>query len=138
MIAIPPEFEAGLVDCRWRMRNLYKCRREGVGTPMPFRPRAEQEEVIDHLENSPTVPAYIIKSRRLGMSTCLGTYQADKAYFKSGWRSIMIDQKQDDATKKMVEIVRFAIDKMDPFFHSRIRFDKRIEGELRFRVMGEE
>lgn len=134
----PADFEAGLLDCRWRLRNLYQCRREGVGTPLPFRPRAEQEAVIDHLEASPEVPAYIIKSRRLGMSTCLGTYQADKAYFQSGWRSILIDQKQDDATKKMVEIIRFAIDKMDPMFLDAIRFDKRNDGELRFRVKSEE
>jgi len=129
--------EAELEDPRWRMRNLYQCRQEGKGNAIPFVPRAEQEEVIAHLEETPEVPVYIIKSRRLGMSTTLGTYQVDKAYFESGWRSILIDQKQEDATKKMVEIIRFAIDNMDPLFLEPVVFDKRNDGEMRFRVTGE-
>lgn len=123
-----------LEDRLWRLRNLYSCRSEGRGTGMKFTPRPEQEIIFNHLIDTPTVPAYIIKSRRLGLSTGICTFNADAAVFEAGWRGTIIDQKQEDATKKMVEIVRFSIDNLDPAILRQINFDKRNDGELRFRV----
>lgn len=123
-----------LGDAWWRLRNLYRCRAEGSGGVMKFIPRAEQELVFRHLLDEPEVPVYIIKSRRLGLSTGICTFQADQAVFNSGWRGILIDQKQEDATKKMVEVLRFAIDNLDPVLLDGIRFDKRNDSELRLRV----
>jgi len=127
-----------LKDQRWRLRHLYSCRREGDGNPIPFVPRPEQEQIFDHLIDRPHEPAYIIKSRRLGLSTGLGLFQDDSAVFNSGWRGILIDQKQDDATKKMAEILRFGIDSLPPEIKDTIRFDKRNDSELRFRVGDED
>ncbi|MCU0751547.1 MAG: hypothetical protein MUC40_00690 [Akkermansiaceae bacterium] len=123
-----------LADPRWRLANLYACRVEGEGKPHPFRPRPEQQLVIDHMIETPTVPLYIIKSRRLGLSTALCTFNADHAVWKSGWRGILIDRKQDEATKKMVEIIRFAVDNLDPDILAQIRFLKRNDSELRLLV----
>lgn len=123
-----------LEDPIWRLRNLYCCREEGTGQPIPFVPRPEQETIFRHLEDTPNVPAYIVKSRRLGLSTGLGLYQDDKALFNSGWRGVLIDQKQDDASKKMAEIIRFGIDTVDPTIKARVKFDKRNDSELRFRI----
>lgn len=120
-----------------RLRTLYTCRREGKGNGIPFVPRPEQEVIFRHLIETPTVPAYIIKSRRLGLSTGLCTFQADAAVFESGWRGVLIDQKQDDATKKMVEIIRFSIDNLDPAILRQIHFDKRNDSELRIRIGNE-
>lgn len=123
-----------LADPMWRLRNLYSCRKEGKGVAMPFVPRPEQELIFRHLIEKPHIPAYIIKSRRLGLSTGICTFQADRAVFESGWRGVLIDQKQEDATKKMVEIIRFSIDSMDPALLRQIQFDKRNDSELRLRI----
>jgi hypothetical protein len=127
-----------LKDQYWRLSNLYSCRIEGIGKPVKFRPRPEQEVLIKHLIEQPTVPAYVIKSRRLGISTAVDTFQTDCAAFTQGFRGIIIDQKQDDATKKMVEIVRFAFDSLDPLILQGFRADKRNDSELRIRHAGEE
>jgi hypothetical protein len=104
---------------------------------MPFVPRPEQEILFKHLIETPHIPAYIIKSRRLGISTAIDTLITDLAVFQQGFRGLIIDQKQADATKKMVEIVRFAYDSLDPLLRSRYVCDKRNDGELRVRLAGE-
>ena len=126
-----------LEDQLWRLKHLYACREEGTGKALPFIVRPEQEMLFKHLIETPQVPAYIIKSRRLGMSTAIETFNADSAVFNQGWRGILIDQKQDDATKKMVEIVRFAIDSLPPEILKGFTFDKRNDSELRLRFQGE-
>lgn len=128
---------ADLRDKRWRLRNLYSCREEGTGKALKFTPRDEQEQIIAHLVDRPNVPLYIIKSRRLGVSTTVDTFAADECAFRTGFRGIIIDQKQDDATKKMVEIVRFAVDSLPPSLLERFVFDKRNDSELRLRWPGE-
>jgi hypothetical protein len=125
-------------DTLWRLANLYQCREEGTGRAVPFRPRAEQMECFHLLEENPTSPLYIIKSRRLGLSTGLCTYQADKAVFHRGWRGILIDQTQADATKKMEEIIRFSIDSLPPAILSCYEFPKRNDTQLRLRIAGAE
>lgn len=121
----------------WRLQNLYSCREEGTGRALPFRLRAEQALLAKHFIEQPLVPAYIIKSRRLGISTFVDTYQADSAVFSQGWRGLIIDQKQDDATKKMVEIVRFAVDSLPTEILNTIIQTKRNDSELRLRMVGE-
>lgn len=126
-----------LEDPLWRLCNLYQCRSEGLGTALPFNPRPEQMILLRHLIEKPNVPMYVIKSRRLGISTAIDTFQADQAAFKQGFRGLIIDQKQEDATKKMVEIVRFAIDSLGKNILSGFTFDKRNDSELRLRFLGE-
>jgi hypothetical protein len=126
-----------LEDTLWRLRNIYQCHREGVGDAITFRPREEQLAVFKHLIERPTVPLYIIKSRRLGISTAIGTFQADGAVFSSGWRGLLIDQNEDEAKKKMVEIIRFAADSLPREILAKITFDKRNDSELRLRQVGE-
>lgn len=104
---------------------------------MAFRPRPEQEILFDHLLTNPTVPAYVIKSRRLGISTAVDTFMTDQAVNRKGFRGLIIDQTQADATKKMVEIVRFAADSLPPEILTRIKFDKRNDSEMRLRVGSE-
>jgi hypothetical protein len=94
-------------------------------------------EVLRHLLDKPLVPLYVIKSRRLGISTAVGTFQADSILFRRGYRGTLIDQKQEDATKKMVEIIRFAVDSVDPAILDRYIFDKRNDSELRIRLVSE-
>lgn len=121
----------------WRLHHLYSCREEGTGKALPFIVRPEQEMLFKHLIETPHIPAYIIKSRRLGISTAVETFNVDCAVFNQGWRGVLIDQKQDDATKKMVEIIRFAVDSLPPEILKGFTFDKRNDSELRLRFNGE-
>jgi hypothetical protein len=130
---VHPEFE----DQLWRLQNLYSCRREGDGVGLPFTPRPEQLQLFRHLIETPHIPAYIIKSRRLGISTAIDTFAADCTAFRQSFRGIVIDKTQGDATKKMVEIVRFAVDSLPPEILRRFVFDKRNDSELRLRWPGE-
>lgn len=134
---LSPEEVRIAADPIWRLSNLYKCREEGSGKALPFRPRDEQNVVFEALIKEPHVPLYIIKSRRLGISTAVDTFQADCAVFTRGFRGIIIDLKQDDATKKMVEIVRFAVDSLPKDAIPNLIFDKRNDSELRMRLSGE-
>jgi hypothetical protein len=126
-----------LLDVRWRLANLYKCREEGTGRAMPFIPREEQRVIFRHLIETPTVPAYIIKSRRLGLSTGICIFQSDAAAFSRGWRGLLIDQTQYDATKKMEEIIRFSVDSLPPELLCNFEFPKRNDTQLRMRTKGE-
>jgi hypothetical protein len=121
-----------------RLKRLYSCREEGTGRVRPFVPRPEQLEVFRLLEEKPTEPVYIIKSRRLGLSTALCTYQVDKAVFSRGWRGILIDQTQADATKKMEEIIRFSLDNLPPEILDCYEFPKKNDTQIRLRIAGEE
>lgn len=126
-----------LANPLWRLSNLYSCRKQGSGEPIPFIPRPEQEEVFRHLIETPNVPAYVIKSRRLGFSTGLNTFNVDSAAFSKGWRGILIDLKQEDAAKKMIEQIRFAYDSLPAEIRARFRTIKRNDSELRFALDGE-
>lgn len=127
-----------LADPIWRLQNLYECRKQGSGEGIPFHPKPEQMEIFRHLEEKPTTPIYIIKSRRIGFSTGLNIYQVDKLAFQSGWRGQLIDLKQEDATKKMNEQIRFAFDSLDPEIRKRYRAIKRNDSEMRIALLTEE
>lgn len=131
---IDPKFASDMASPLWRLRSFYKCRREGGGKGIPFHPRPEQMMLYEHFEECPTDPAYIIKSRRLGMSTAINVYQGDASVFRGGWRGILIDKTQADATKKMVEQLRFSVKSLPPEILRLVRFDKENDNELRLRV----
>jgi hypothetical protein len=125
-----------LQDPLWRLSNLYSIKDEQTGRSIPFSPRDEQKEVINHLINEPQVPIYIIKSRRLGMSTNLGLFMADNAVFNSGFKGSLIDQNQADAHRKMADIMRFGIMSLPEPILKTLEFPKRNDGEMTLQVKG--
>lgn len=125
-----------LQDPLWRLSNLYSIKDEATGRSIPFTPRAEQKEVIGHLLNTPEVPIYIIKSRRLGMSTNLGLFMADNAVFNSGFKGSLIDQNQADAHRKMADIMRFGVMSLPDQIINTLDFPKRNDGEMTINVKG--
>lgn len=126
-----------LGDRRWRLNNLFKCRREGDGMAMPFRPRDEQKMVFEHLITKPRIPLYIIKSRRLGISTGICNFQSERCTFSSGYRGFIIDQSKDDAVKKMTEMVRFAIKNLPQEILTGFIIDKENDSEFRMHAVNE-
>jgi len=125
-------------DARWRLSNLYSIKQEDTGKRFRFSPRPEQEEVISHLLDRPTEPLYIIKSRRLGMSTTIGLFMADHAAFNSGFKGSLIDQTQADAHRKMADIMRFGISSLPPAILDTMEFPKRNDGEMTILTKGQE
>lgn len=101
-----------LADWRWRMDHLYCCREEGSGRRVPFRMRPEQREVIEHLRSHPGVPAIVIKSRRLGLSTGIGTAMVDMCAWTGGTVSTLIERSGKEAGKKMRRILQYAFQSM--------------------------
>ena len=114
------------------------CREEGTGRALPFHLRPEQRLLLDHFISTPHIPAYIIKSRRLGISTFTDTYMVDCAVFRQGFAGFIIDQKQDDVDKKMVNIVRFAYDNLPIEIRKDFILPKRNDSEMRLRMVNED
>ncbi len=131
------ELQRCLADPLWRLQNLYKIKTEDEGRPLPFQPRAEQLEVLTSLAERPDEPLYIIKSRRLGMSTAIGLMLADCAAFNNGFQGSLVDQTQADAERKMSEIIRYGLMSMPVPLVERMEFPKRNDGELQVRVSGQ-
>lgn len=126
-----------LSDKRWRLANLYWIKPEGGGDPIRFVPRDIQWEIYNHLIDTPHIPAYIIKSRRLGFSTALSVFSGDQVAFEAGRNLNLVDLTQPDAHKKMREQVRYAVDTLPRAILSRQQFDARNEGHLSMRIKGQ-
>ena len=119
-----------LVDPLWRIQNLYSIKDEATGRSVHFDPRPEQLEVIRHIHEEPDVPLYIIKSRRLGMSTALGVTMADSVAFNDGYQASLVEQKQETAWAKMRNIIRHSVYSLPPGILESLEFVKANDGEL--------
>ena len=117
---------------------MYSIKEEQTGKKIAFRLRDEQKVVARHLQEKPNVPLYIIKSRRLGMSTLLGLFMADQAFWNSGFKGSLIDQTQADAHRKMVDIMRFGILSLDNSILENVIFPKKNDGEMTILANGQE
>lgn len=120
-----------------RLQTLYHCREEGTGKPIPFVPRPEQETIFQHLIDRPNEPAYIIKSRRLGLSTGINLFQVDSACWHRGWTGMLIDRTQEDASRKMADQIRFGFENMDPEVRTQYQIVRQSDRELRLRLADE-
>lgn len=126
-----------LGDKRWRLNNLYWIKPEGGGDPKRFVPRDCQAVIYDHLLQTPKIPIYIIKSRRLGFSTAMSVFSGDQAIWEAGQNINLVDLTQPDAFKKMREQIRYAVDSVPRGIHQRIDFTSRNESNLGLRIAGQ-
>lgn len=109
-----------LGNWRWRIQNLYSCKREGSGDPIPFRMRPEQDEVLTHLYDHRDEMAVIVKSRRLGLSTGIGIGMTDYCTWNGGSNGRLIERSKEFAGEKMNNIMRFSFLSMPPEIQERI------------------
>lgn len=126
-----------LGDKRWRLNNLYWIKPEGGGDPKRFVPRDCQAVIYDHLLETPKIPIYIIKSRRLGFSTAMSVFSGDQAIWEAGQNINLVDLTQPDAFKKMREQIRYSVDSVPRAIHQRIDFTSRNESNLGLRIAGQ-
>jgi len=71
---------------------------------VPFRPRPEQEEIFRAVHVEKKRRLIILKARRLGMSTGIDVLATDLVMFNAGVQVSIVDQTQDDASKKLNNI----------------------------------
>src|SRR4029077_5875995 len=125
----PEELAKNIVDRRWRLRHLYCIKRADTGEGVSFEPRGEQMAVFDALLSG-VRKVVILKARRLGMSTGLGVWAADEVAFCRGVQCSIVDQTQDDATKKLVNIVRVAYDHLPGVIRERLEVKRANDSSL--------
>lgn len=126
-----------LGDPVWRLTSgkVYKIKTADGRGIVPFHPRPEQTELLIELlaaveaskETSrilseqgeeaalaqmqlDSVQKVKLKARRLGFSTTIGVFVADCLGFRANFTAQLIDQIADDATRKMNDIVKVAMD----------------------------
>ena len=98
-------------DPLWRLGNLYSIRtREGF--IIPFRPRQQQQQIIDLIYRQDCRRIIILKARQLGFSTLLGVVCADRLCFGTGQQISLIDQTLEDARQKLRDITLVAYESL--------------------------
>lgn len=104
------ELREKLKDPIWRLSNLYAVKEADTGKVVPFVPRPEQLEIFNAIHKEGLKRVFVVKARRLGMSTGIDILAVDFVCFNSGYQVSIIDQTQDDATKKLNAICKVAFD----------------------------
>lgn len=110
-------------DKRWRLANLYSIKDAESGRTMKFVPRREQWEIFEALLRG-VRKIIILKARRLGMSTGIDVFAADEVAFNAGVQCSIVDQNQDDASKKLNAIVKVALDSLPAPIRERLKFTR--------------
>ncbi len=110
-------------DKRWRLANLYAIKDAESGRVTKFVPRREQWEIFDALLRG-VRKIIILKARRLGMSTGIDVFAADEVAFNAGVQCSIVDQNQDDASKKLNAIVKVALDSLPAVIRERLKFTR--------------
>jgi hypothetical protein len=131
--------EDNLSDSVWRLTSgmIYKIKTADGRGIVPFMPRPEQVglllELLTAVEASKqnakilhekgedaalaqmkldVVQRVKLKARRLGFSTTIGVFVADCLGFRRNFTAALIDQIATDATRKMNDIVKVAMDSL--------------------------
>ena len=115
------DLKSKLPDKLWRLCNLYSIKDAVTGRIMKFVPRREQIIIFKDLIRG-VRKIIILKARRLGMSTGIDVFAADDIAFNAGLQWSIVDQNQDDASKKLNNIVKVAIDSLPKPIRERLKY----------------
>ena len=124
-------------DKLWRLCQLYRIKEAGTGKVVPFVPRKEQMAIFEALLSG-VRKIIILKARRLGMSTAIDVYAADEGAFNAGVQVSIVDQTQDDASKKLSGIVRVALDSLPVPLRGRFRYVRSNDSAIELSSSGED
>ena len=75
---------------------------------IPFRPRPQQEQVLEMIFKQGLKRIVILKARQLGFSTLLGVICSDQLCWTTGKQLSLIDRTQENAQQKLRDIVALA------------------------------
>jgi hypothetical protein len=121
----------------WRLQSLYSIRTR-EGSVIPFRPRPQQQEIIELIYRQGCRRIIILKARQLGFSTLLGVVCADRLCFGMGQQISLIDQTLEDARQKLRDIVLVAYESLDPALKRELPLVRSNTGELAVRFVRHE
>jgi hypothetical protein len=116
-------------DPCWRLGNFYSIRTRD-GSIIKFRPRPQQQQIIDLIYRQGCQRIIILKARQIGFSTCLGVVCADRLCFGIGQQISLIDQTLEDARQKLRDIVVVAYESLDPALKRELPIIRSNTGEL--------
>ena len=125
-----------VTDPTWRLRNLYSCKDASTGQVIPYEPRPEQRFIYDAIYKRGLRRIVLLKARRLGVSTAIDIMAADKALWEAGVQISIVDQTQGDASKKLGNICKVAIQELIEAGHG-IRIERDNDSSLELSAAGD-
>jgi len=128
------ELLAKLSDPFWRLQNLYHIKREDDGRIVRFNPFPEQMEVFEAVLVQGHKKIIIPKARRRGMSTGIDVLMYDQALRNAGYEAGIVDRNQNDASKKLENIIKVCHEKLPAFMHDDLKTIKNNDDRLSFQV----
>lgn len=133
------EIQRHLSDPIWRLTSgkLYKIQTGDGGGIIPFDPRPEQAAIFRKVLVEGKRRLLIPKARRLGMSTAIGVMMADFAIWRAATRATLIDQNAFDASKKLGEIVKVAMENLPEWLQPMLRLDKDNDRSVELSMAGQ-
>ncbi len=123
---------------RWRLANMYKivagdASGGGAGV-IPFRPTAEQQELIDAIYIHKWEFIIVIKARQLGLSTVMCLIILDALLFGSSIQASIVDLTADNAQNKLEQKIRLAFNSLPDEFRSAWTVDGSNDSEFTIRL----
>jgi hypothetical protein len=131
------KLEAALRDPCWRLSNLYSIRTRD-GSIIKFRPRVQQQRIIDLIYKKDCRRIIILKARQLGFSTLLGVVCADRLCFGVGQQISLVDQTLEDARQKLRDLTGVAYESLDPALKKELPITRSNSGEMAIKFMRHE
>lgn len=132
-----PNIQLGksLRDPVWRLHNLYWIK-TADGRAVKFAPNAAQAVIIAAVHVKKLRKILIPKARQLGMSTVIALIILDLMLFGAGVQAAIVDQTQEDASKKLRGKVLFAFKRLPPALRDRYQVLKANDHVLSIRLKG--
>jgi hypothetical protein len=112
-----------------RNSSLYSIR-TGDGKVIPFRPRLQQQRVLEMIFMQGLKRTVILKTRQLGFSTLLGVICTDQLCWTTGKQLSLIDRTQENARQKLRDIVALAYDSLHDELKARFIVSRSNAGEF--------
>jgi hypothetical protein len=116
------EANATMANPLWRIRNLYSIT-DKQGHLIPFVPNAVQEVILKALFSDNERRLLVLKSRKHGVSTLFEIIILDLCYFGEHIQASIVDLTYQHASDKLVKIIRFAWEQLDPEIREKLLTD---------------
>lgn len=110
--------------------------KDARGNAIRFKANAAQRKIIGAVHELGLVNILIPKARQLGMSTVIALIMLDLMLFSAGVQGAIVDQTQQDATKKLKGKIIFAFARLPEALRSKYDVLKQNDRQLSLRLRG--